>query len=246
MARSKKPSESDGFIKQIFTALDSIDQSVDISIVMLMKFVEKYFFRVRKLIFLLFSISLFYSLNFYCQNKNSNLDVFYSLTDSLVNKIDSELPSNQKNILLTLNLGDRYSLFANTIKDQFIKKGKEIVTQPPDEINIPTIDIVMEGAGVEYGEMFRSGFFGTHYVQRYETIFGNYLQTFSELGKQKFEITLIDTIKVEDVKYLENPSYPFTQAELPPEPFLSGLAEPIIAIGTAALVVVLFFTIRSE
>ena len=143
MARSKKPSESDGFIKQIFTALDSIDQSVDISIVMLMKFVEKYFFRVRKLIFLLFSISLFYSLNFYCQNKNSNLDVFYSLTDSLVNKIDSELPSNQKNILLTLNLGDRYSLFANTIKDQFIKKGKEIVTQPPDEINIPTIDIVI-------------------------------------------------------------------------------------------------------
>ena len=115
MARSKKPSESDGFIKQIFTALDSIDQSVDISIV--------YFFRVRKLIFLLFSISLFYSLNFYCQNKNSNLDVFYSLTDSLVNKIDSELPSNQKNILLTLNLGDRYSLFANTIKDQFIKEA---------------------------------------------------------------------------------------------------------------------------
>jgi len=211
-----------------------------------MKFVEKYLLRVRKLIFLLFSISLFYSSNFYCQNKNSNLDVFYSLSDSLVNKINSEIPTNQKKILLTLNLGQQYSLFANTIEDQFIKKGKEIVTQPPDEFNIPTVDIVMEGAGVEYGEMFRSGFFGTHYVQRYETIYGNYLQTFSEHGKQEFDITMIDTVKVENVKLLENPSYPFTQAELPPEPFLSGLAEPIIAIGTAALVVVLFFTIRSE
>lgn len=210
-----------------------------------MKFVEKYLCSRGKLIFLLLSIFLFDSSNFYCQNK-TNLDVFYTLTDSLVNKINSEIPADQKKILLILNLGQRYSLFANSIKDQFLKNGKEIIVQPPDEINIPTIDIVMEGAGVEYGEMFRSGFFGTLYIQRYETIFGNYLQTFSEKGKQNFEITEIDTVKVEDVKYLENPSYPFTQAELPPEPFLSGLAEPIIAIGTAALVVVLFFTIRSE
>ena len=94
--------------------------------------------------------------------------------------------------------------------------------------------------------MFRSGFFGTHYIQRYSTIFGNYLQSFSDKGKQEFEITTLDTIKVEDINSLENPSYPFTQAPVPPEPFVSGLAEPLIAIGTAALVIVLFFTIRSE
>jgi len=63
---------------------------------------------------------------------------------------------------------------------------------------------------------------------------------------QKFEFTKIDTVKVEDINSLENPAFPFTQASVPPEPFLSGIAEPIIAIGTAALAVVLFFTIRSE
>ena len=210
-----------------------------------MKFVEKYLFTKRKLIVLLFAVTFLSPSNFYGQTK-TNLDVFYSLTDSLVNKIISEIPSNEKNIQLTLNLGQRYSLFANTIKDQFIKNGKEIIVQPMDAINNPTVNIVMEGVGVEYGEMFRSGFFGAHYLPRYSTIFGNYLQTFSGKGKQEFEITKIDTIKVEDLNSLENPSYPFTQAELPPAPFLSGFAEPLIAIGTAALVVVLFFTVRSE
>jgi hypothetical protein len=104
----------------------------------------------------------------------------------------------------------------------------------------------MEGAGIEYGEMFKDGWFGSHFIQRYSTIFGNYLQNYTEDGKRKFEITRLDTIKVEDIKYLDNDSFPFTKGTIPPEPFLSGLAEPLIAIGTAAVVVVLFFTIRSK
>jgi hypothetical protein len=212
---------------------------------MLMKFASKYLFNARKFYFLFSVISFFSISNSFCQ-LNTNLDVFYSLTDSLVDKINTEIPASEKKILLTLNLGRSYSLFSNSIRERFIKDGREILNQPPDELNIPTVDIVMVGAGVEYGEMFRDGFFGAHYVQRFSTIFGNYLQSFSAEGKQDFEITFLDTVKVEDVSSLENPSYPFTQATLPPEPFLSGVAEPVIAIGTAALVIVLFFTIRSE
>lgn len=218
---------------------------MDISIIMLIKFARKYLLNVGKSYFLFSVIFLFNISNSFCQ-LNTNLDVFYSLTDSLVNKITAEIPASEKKILLTLNLGQSYSLFSNNIRQQFIKDGKEILNQPLDELNIPTVDIVMEGVGVEYGEMFRDGFFGTHYIQRYSMIYGNYLQSFSTEGKQDFEITLLDTVKVEDIKSLENPSYPFTQAAVPPEPFVSGLAEPVIAIGTAALVIVLFFTIRSE
>jgi hypothetical protein len=212
---------------------------------MLINFAIKYLFHSAKIFLPIIVIIFTSSLKVNCQSK-TNLDVFYSLTDTLVDKINSEIPPNEKQILLTLNLGQSYSLFSNTIKERFIKNGIEIFNQPPDELKITTVDIVMEGAGVEYGEMFRDGFFGSHYIPRYSTIFGNYLQTFSDQGIQKFEITSIDTIKVEEIGSLENPAYPFTQASIPPEPFLSGLAEPIIAIGTAALVVVLFFTIRSE
>jgi len=212
---------------------------------MRIKFAIKYLFNSGKFLLPILVIILLSSLKVSCQTK-TNLEVFYSLTDTLVDRINSEMPSSEKKILLTLNLGQSYSLFSNSIKERFINNAKEILDQPPDELNIPTVDIVMEGAGVEYGEMFRSGFFGTHYIQRYSTIFGNYLQSFSDKGKQEFEITVLDTVKVEDINFLENPSYPFTQAAVPPEPFVSGLAEPLIAIGTAALVIVLFFTIRSE
>ena len=212
---------------------------------MLMKFLIKYHFNSPKFLisFLLF---IFLSNTELHSQSKTNLDVFYSLTDSLVNKINSEIPESENQISLSLNLGDQYSLFANTIKDRFIKNGREIIEGPNNKTNIPNVNIVIEGAGVEYGEMFRDGFFGTHYIQRYATIFGNFLQSSSDKRLQEFEITIVDTVKVEEISLLENPTFPFTQASVPPEPFLSGVAEPIIAIGTAALAVVLFFTIRSE
>ena len=197
-----------------------------------------------RIFFLLIAIMIF-SVKGNCQTK-TNLEVFYSLTDSLVDQINFEIPSNEKRILLTLNLGQNYSLFSNNIKERFRKCGKKILEQPPDDLNISQVDIVMEGAGIEYGELFKDGWFVSQYIQRYSTIFGNYLHTFSGEGKREFEFTQLDTVKVEDIKYLENDSFPFTKGTIPPEPFISGLAEPLIAIGTAAVVVVLFFTIRSK
>jgi len=180
-----------------------------------------------------------------CQTK-TNLEVFYSLTDSLVDRIVKEIPSNEIKILLQLNLGESYSLFSNEIISEFRRNGKKIFEQSNDSTDLPYVNIVLENADVEYGELFRDGWFGTHYVERYSTISGNYLQAFSGDEKKEFEITNVDTVKVEDVKYLENDAYPFTKGSLPPEPFISGLAEPLVAIGTAAVVVVLFFVIRSS
>jgi len=210
-----------------------------------MNFVNKYLFCCGKIFCLLILLILLNTPEIESQTK-TNLDVFYSLTDSLVDQINYEIPSSEKKILLTLNLGQSYSLFSNSIKERFKQSGKEILDQPPDELKIPHVDIVMEGAGIEYGEMFRDGWFGTHYIQRYSTIFGNYLQTFSESGKREFEITWMDTVKVDDIKFIENESFPFTKGTTPSEPFLSGFAEPLIAIGTAAAVIVIFFTVRSE
>ena len=210
-----------------------------------MKFVSKYLFCCGKFFFLFLILILLNTPDIESQTK-TNLDVFYLLTDSLVDQINSEIPESEKKILLTLNLGQTYSLFSNNIKERFEKNEKEILEQPPDELSIPHVDIVMEGAGVEYGEIYRDGWFGSHYIQRYSTIFGNYLQSFSESDKKEFEITRMDTVRVEDIKFLENESFPFTKGTIPSESFLSGFAEPLIAIGTAAAVIVIFFTVRSE
>ena len=195
------------------------------------------------ILFLLFFELL--SINSYCQTK-TNLEVFYSLTDTLVDRIVNEIPSNEKKLLLKLNLGESYSLFSNEIISEFRKKGKEIFEHSTDSINLPYVNIVLENADVEYGEIFRDGWFGTHYVERFSSISGNYLQTFTGEEKKEFVISYVDTVKVEDIKLLENESYNFTKGTLPPEPFISAVAEPLIAVGTAAVAVVLFFVIRSS
>lgn len=196
-------------------------------------------------IFCLFSFSVLFIPNIYPQS-STNLEQFYSLTDSITTQIIKELPENQVTINLEQNLGEQYSLFSNHIKTAFIKNGKDLIETKQDELNIPKVNIVIESAGVGYREMFRDGWFGAHYVQRYCSLYGNYLQSFSAEGKKEFEFSITDTVKVEEIKNLENDSFPFTKGNIPPEPFLSGLAEPLIAVGVAVAVVILFFTQRSK
>ncbi len=176
----------------------------------------------------------------------TNLEVLYSLNDSLVNQISEDIPQNNDKIILTLNLGDSYSIFSNHIKNDFIKNGKEIFTIPPGELNLPEINIVLEEAGVQYGELDRDGWFGDYYVPRTLLIKGHYLNTSSNNGLQQFFITAIDTVKVEELESLENNSFPFTKGNIPAEPFSSSVWEPIIAIGVAAAAILLFFSVRSK
>ena len=176
----------------------------------------------------------------------TNLQVLYSLNDSLVKQILENIPQNNDKIILTLNLGESYSLFSNHIKNVFINNGKEIFTILQEELNLPEINIVLEEAGVQYGEMDRDGWFGDYYVPRMLLIKGNYLNTSSNKGLQQFIISAIDTVNVEELELLENNSFPFTKGNIPAEPFLSSVWEPIIAIGVAAAVILLFFSVRSK
>lgn len=201
-------------------------------------------FALKPLVKLLI-LSVVFPLNGFAQ-KTTNLEVLYSLTDSLSRQIINEIPAEEEIILLTLNLGESYSVFANHINSAFLKTGKKIISTPIGELNYPHVDIVIEGASIEYGEMFRDGWFGAHFVERHAEISGNYLQTFSTEGKQEFIIADIDTVKVDEIKNLENESFPFTKGNIPSEPFLSGFAEPLIAIVTAAVIIALFFSIRSK
>jgi len=176
----------------------------------------------------------------------TNLEVLYSLNDSLVNKISKDIPKNNDKIILTLNLGDSYSIFSNHIKNVFINNGKEIFTSPKEELDLHEINIALEEAGVQYDELNRDGWFGDYYVPRTLLIKGHYLNSESNNGLQQFFITAIDTVKVEELESLENNSFPFTKGNIPAEPFLSSVWEPVIAIGVAAAAIFLLFSVRSK
>ena len=108
------------------------------------------------------------------------------------------------------------------------------------------INYSIDNASVKYGEMERDGFWGDFIMPRKIELGGNYSLSNRIINSQTFNLTYYDTVAVDNVKVIENPSFPFTQGEVPSEPFFSGLFEPVVAIGSAAIAVILFFTIRSK
>jgi hypothetical protein len=182
------------------------------------------------------------SIEIQAQPKN-NLDIFYSLVDSSANNFISHIPGSKDSVKLDLNLGDSFSIFGNKIISNLFASGK-IITE--ENKNVIKINFVIDNAKVEYGEIYRDGFFGDYYIPRTITLKGNYLVYSSSANFKEFAFSYNDSIRYDEINSVENESYPFTKGDIPSESFFSGLFEPVVAIGTAALAVILFFTIRSK
>ena len=197
---------------------------------------------INKSLRLLFFLILFQTM-LYSQTI-SNINKFYSLVDSASNLLLKDLGSINK-IKLELNLGTDYSLFANQIRGKFLRNGKEIVNDNYSGENIVNVNFVIDNSNVIYSDPERDGIFGDFFTERTIGLSVNYLIS-SNQSLKSFNLINKDTINVKDVENVENRSYPFTQGELPPEPFFSSLLEPIVAIGAAAVIIILFFSVRSK
>ncbi|MFO7448371.1 MAG: hypothetical protein R6W90_18575 [Ignavibacteriaceae bacterium] len=192
----------------------------------------------HRLPFYLFAV-IFLVSSFSAAQTRTSLDIFYALADSSAKKAASELPASVKEIGLELNSGTIYSVFNTKIISAFNESG--IKTNGSNDYKVL---YVIDDASVSYGKMFRDGFLGDYLLERKVNLKGNYF--IAGYDVKDFSISFEDTISVEEVKELESYSFPFTQGKVPAEPFFSGLFEPVVAIGTAALAVILFFTIRSK
>ena len=199
---------------------------------------------LKKIIIKNFLLILFLSSCIVAQTRD-NLEIFYALVDSSGENIINNIHVPDKNINLNINLGEAYSLFENHLMAIFQKEGYKINSKNISGEKI-SINYVLDQAKVNYGEIFRKGFFGTYFLPRKIIISGNYSIRNNSFEYKEFHYNYLDTVKVDNVKTLENISYSFTQGIVPSEPFFSSMFEPLIAIGTAAIAVFLFFTIRSK
>jgi hypothetical protein len=141
-----------------------------------------------------------------------------------------------------MNSGDVYAVFNNQVLGDLKAKGVTYSIDKSD--NFPVLSYTIDKTFTQYTNIFRDGFLGPFLVQREIFLKGSYLYSVS--GKKEFAFNSIDTVKVDDIKNLENVSYKFTNGTIPPEPFFTGLFEPVVALGTAAAAVILFFTVRSK
>lgn len=193
----------------------------------------------------LISIFILFSLVTFSQTK-TNLEVFYSLTDSLVKKVGSEISDKDPKLLLTLNLGDSYTIFSNRIISGLKKYDKNITTLKPENQILPEINLNLTVAEVKYEDAERNGWFGDYYVKRKIFIKGDFLYPSPKQGLIDYYFASVDSVRADEIKTLENDSFPFSKGKIPAEPFFSSLWEPVIAIGVAALTVILFFSVRSK
>ena len=174
----------------------------------------------------------------------SNLDKFYTLVDSASSMLLKDL-GDAKKVNLELNFGIDYSVFANQVRGKLLRNEVQLVGDNSEDQNFVRVNFVIDNSFVGYSEPEKDGIFGDFFTQRTVELSGNYFISNNSQVKE-FKLTALDTLNVEDVEYVENRSYPFTQGELPPEPFFSSLLEPAIAIGAAATVIILFFSVRSK
>ena len=188
-------------------------------------------------IFLLFQSTIF-------SQTISNLDRFYTLIDSASNNLLKDL-GDAKKVNLELNFGTDYSVFANQVRGKLLRNGIQLVGDNSDDKNFVRVNFVVDNSFVGYSDPEKDGIFGDFFTERTVELSGNYFISNNPQVKE-FKLTAKDTINVEDVEKVENRSYPFTQGDLPQEPFFSSLLEPIVAIGAAAVIVILFFTVRSK
>ncbi|HED07085.1 MAG TPA: hypothetical protein ENI57_03110 [Ignavibacteria bacterium] len=176
----------------------------------------------------------------------TNLNIFKELVDSSVTSFVNNLPKNENQINLKLELGVSYSFFKNRILNDLTLKGIKVTVYPSFKENAAKINYAVEEMNVDYSEIDRDGMFGDFLMPRKLSLKGSYSIDKKNIFTKNFNYTFLDTVNVKAVKSLENESYPFTKGEVPTEPFFSSITEPVIAIGSAALAVILFFTIRSK
>ncbi|HEX2866199.1 MAG TPA: hypothetical protein VHO03_04110 [Ignavibacteriales bacterium] len=176
----------------------------------------------------------------------TNLEVFYKLADSSVVKVLRAAPKEDNQVYLRLNLTEGYSVFRTRIIQDLKQEGKDVLLA--GDSLAPSLDLTIDQAKVNYSDLFRHGLFGSYKAERTVSLSGSYVLAQKGVVRkaENFTFTARDTVLYEDLRQLEDASIPFTRGNIPSEPLFSTLWEPVVALGTAAVAVYLFFTVRSK
>jgi hypothetical protein len=174
----------------------------------------------------------------------TNLEIVNDLIEKSVSNIDPNIID--KNILFNFiyNSSDSFNFLKARVIDSYLKKGISISENNSLENKL---EHSINNISIEYSNPYKDGFFGRIMIERNIKVDAALLISDRSLIKTvDLSNTYKDTIEVENISILENPSIPFTQSTVPELPLFSNLLEPIIVVGTLIVTIILFFTIRSK
>lgn len=198
--------------------------------------------KFRNLIHILLSLLVLHSLSI--AQSQTNFERIDSLILISVNELVKELDIEKKYSLNFVGSND-YKILESKLIGHLQRSGIDLEDEKESSVKL---NYNFDEARIKYVDVYRDGLFGTYMTQRIAAISGSFF--INEDGNidnsENFEYSLKDSVLYSDISSLENIGYSFTNSEIPEEPFFSSTLEPVIAIGTAAVAVYLFFNIRSR
>lgn len=199
---------------------------------------------IRNILFTLVTVAV--SAGTIFGQSKTNLEVLFGLMNKEAAALSPQLQSDNAKLFIDYSSPNDLRIFKNRFVTELDKYCNGITTVQSEAGTI--LDFTLEKTGVKYTDTFRDGLFGDYLVERESTIGGSYniSKNGSVTVSDSFNLSQVDTVKYDEISSLENHSLPFTRNEVPDEPFFSSLIEPVIAIGSAVVAVLLFFTIRSK
>jgi len=190
--------------------------------------------KLSKIIFL-----VIFSFSVLSAQTRSNLEIISSLVQNSVNQIENK--HNLKEFSYKYSSPENLNLFDGMAKSYFGENSK-INEESNAELHYSLNEIK-----VTYPDVFRDGIFGNFLLKRKILLSGNYSIKNHESEKTGLiNESFIDTVDYSKVNEIQNPSLNFTVGNVPDEPFLSGIWEPVIAIGAIAVTIFLFFSVQSK
>ena len=196
--------------------------------------------KINKIVALFFiSYSLIYG------QEKTNLEIINELVDSSISKIDVDLGDLNFRCKLNINSPNEYFLLNQRVVSSLARTEIKI---DKDSSTANAINYSLTNVGVEYSNLFKDGLFGNYLMERKIILSGYFsIQKMTVISNaDNFNYTVTDTISYDNYNNLENISLPFTKGKAPEPPFLPSILEPVVAITTVVISVILFFSVRTK
>lgn len=175
----------------------------------------------------------------------SNLEMINGLVDSSAILVVATLNNTDSAFDLDVNSPKEYTELNQRIVTSLARNKVKLNL---DSLETNKINYSLSHVNVQYSDLFRDGLFGDYLLERNFILSGEFsIQKFSSVSTAEvFSYTVKDTISYDNYIVVENSSIPFTKGKVPEAPFFPSILEPVVAITTVVVSVILFFSVRSK
>ncbi|MEW6509152.1 MAG: hypothetical protein AB1432_15575 [Bacteroidota bacterium] len=197
---------------------------------------------MKRILFLIHTLLVLQSVQL--AQTRTNLEIVNDLIEKSVSNIDPNIINKNISFNFIYNSSDSFNFLKARVIDSYIKKGISINANNSVESRL---EHSINNISIAYSNPYKDGFFGRIMIERNIKVDATLIILDRSVIKTvDLNNSYKDTIEVENISRLENPSIPFTQSTVPELPLFSNLLEPIIVVGTLIVTIILFFTIRSK